>query len=25
LILDPANNPEEDAVWMAGVRLRLTF
>ena len=25
LILDPANNPNEDTVWSAGVRLRLTF
>ena len=25
LILDPANNPQEDAVWMVGARLRLTF
>jgi porin len=25
LILDPANNPEESAVWMAGIRLRITL
>jgi porin len=25
LILDPANNLEEDTIWTAGVRLRLTF
>lgn len=25
LILDPSDNPEEDTVWTAGLRLRLTF
>jgi porin len=25
LILNPANNPEENATWMAGLRLRLTL
>mgnify|MGYP001815169990 FL=1 len=25
LIMDPANNPEHDTVWSAGIRLRLTF
>ncbi len=25
LVLDPANNQEEDTIWMAGLRLRLTF
>ena len=25
LILDPANNPHDDSVWTAGIRLRLTF
>jgi porin len=25
VIFDPANNPDEDTVWFAGIRLRLTF
>ena len=25
LILDPAGNPEEDTVWVAGLRLRITL